>query len=81
MSLAARIDAVYRQESGRIVACLIRYSGSFDLAEEALQDAFAAALRAWAQSGIPDNPAAWLTTVARRKVIDAIRGGGRLKRN
>ena len=75
MSLAARIDAVYRQESGRIVACLIRYSGSFDLAEEALQDAFAAALRAWAQSGIPDNPAAWLTTVARRKVIDAIRGG------
>jgi RNA polymerase sigma-70 factor, ECF subfamily len=75
MSLAARIDAVYRQESGRIVACLIRYSGSFDLAEEALQDAFAAALRAWAQSGVPDNPAAWLTTVAKRKVIDAMRRG------
>jgi RNA polymerase sigma-70 factor (ECF subfamily) len=72
-SIAARIDAVFRQESGRIIASLIRLSGSFDLAEEALQDAFAAALAGWPGSGIPDNPAAWLTTVARRRVIDTIR--------
>jgi RNA polymerase sigma-70 factor (ECF subfamily) len=72
-TIAARIDAVFRQESGRIIASLIRFSGSFDLAEEALQDAFTAALAGWAESGIPDNPAAWLTTVARRRVIDNIR--------
>jgi RNA polymerase sigma-70 factor (ECF subfamily) len=72
-TIAARIDAVFRQESGRIIASLIRFSGSFDLAEEALQDAFAAALVGWPESGIPENPAAWITTVGRRRVIDTIR--------
>jgi RNA polymerase sigma-70 factor (ECF subfamily) len=69
----ARIEAVFREESGRIIASLIRYSGSFDLAEEALQDAFAAALTAWPHSGIPGNPGAWLTAAARRKLIDELR--------
>ncbi len=68
-----RIEAVFREESGRIVASLIRYAGSFDLAEEALQDALAAALVAWPSSGIPANPGAWLTAAARRKLIDELR--------
>ena len=55
------------------MASLIRLSGSFDLAEEALQDAFILALRAWTEAGVPDNPAAWITTAARRKLIDAAR--------
>jgi RNA polymerase sigma-70 factor (ECF subfamily) len=69
----ARIEAVFREESGRIVASLIRYAGSFDLAEEALQEALAAALTAWRNSGIPANPGAWLTAAARRKLIDELR--------
>jgi RNA polymerase sigma-70 factor (ECF subfamily) len=71
--IRSRIEAVFREESGRIVASLIRYSGSFDLAEEALQEALAAALIAWPDSGIPANPGAWLTAAARRKLIDEIR--------
>ena len=69
----ARIEEVFREESGRIIASLIRFSGSFDFAEEALQDAFAAALSAWPASGIPDNPGAWIMTAARRKLLDEIR--------
>jgi RNA polymerase sigma-70 factor (ECF subfamily) len=65
-------DAIFRRESGKIIAGLIRVSGSFDLAEEAMQDAFAAALVNW-ENGIPDNPAAWITAVARRKLIDYAR--------
>ena len=65
-------DAIFRRESGKIIAGLIRVSGSFDLAEEAMQDAFAAALVSW-EAGIPDNPAAWITAVARRKLIDYAR--------
>jgi RNA polymerase sigma-70 factor, ECF subfamily len=65
-------DAIFRRESGKIIAGLIRVSGSFDLAEEAMQDAFAAALVNW-EKGIPDNPAAWITAVARRKLIDYAR--------
>ncbi len=67
------IEAVFHEESGRIMASLIRFSGSFDLAEEAMQDAFAAALTAWQASGVPDNPGAWITTTARRKIIDETR--------
>ncbi len=63
-------EAVFRQESGRIVASLIRISGSFDRAEEAMQDAFAAALATWPERGIPQNPAAWITAAAHRKLID-----------
>ncbi len=70
--LRSAADAIFRRESGKIIAGLIRVSGSFDLAEEAMQDAFAAALVNW-ENGIPDNPAAWITAVARRKLIDYIR--------
>jgi RNA polymerase sigma-70 factor (ECF subfamily) len=67
------VEEVFHRESGRIMASLIRFSGSFDLAEEAMQDAFAAALVSWSSSGIPDNPGAWITTTARRKIIDETR--------
>jgi len=66
-------ESVFRQESGRIIANLIRVSGSFDRAEEAMQDAFASALASWPIGGIPDNPAAWIVTAAHRKLIDAVR--------
>lgn len=71
--LRARIESVFRNESGRIIAHLIRVSGSFDLAEEAMQDAFAAALKNWPESGLPDNPAGWITAAAHRKLIDYAR--------
>lgn len=73
--LRATIESVFRRESGRIVASLIRFSHSFDLAEEAMQDAFAAALGHWGAKGIPENPAAWLTAAAQRKLIDYLRRG------
>jgi RNA polymerase sigma-70 factor (ECF subfamily) len=73
MDAGAAVEAVFRQESGRIVATLIRISGSFDRAEEAMQEAFAAALVAWPANGIPQNPAAWITTAAHRKLIDQSR--------
>ncbi len=66
-------ENVFREESGRITASLIRLSGSFDLAEEAMQDAFASALVNWPTRGIPDKPAAWITAVAHRKIIDYVR--------
>jgi RNA polymerase sigma-70 factor, ECF subfamily len=69
----AAAESVFREQSGRITATLIRISGSFDLAEEALQEAFAAALARWPATGVPDNPAAWITTAAHRKLIDALR--------
>jgi RNA polymerase sigma-70 factor (ECF subfamily) len=65
--------AVFRQESGRIVASLIRISGSFDRAEEAMQEAFAAALASWPVKGTPQNPGAWIMAAAHRKLIDAVR--------
>jgi RNA polymerase sigma-70 factor (ECF subfamily) len=67
------IEKVFRQESGRIIAGLIRVSGSFDLAEEAMQDAMASALTSWPAKGLPDNPAAWITAAAHRKLIDYAR--------
>ncbi|HEV3220828.1 MAG TPA: RNA polymerase sigma factor [Candidatus Acidoferrales bacterium] len=69
-------ETVFREESGRIVASLIRLSGSFDLAEEAMQDAFASALANWPVRGIPRKPAAWITAVAHRKLIDHTRRQG-----
>jgi RNA polymerase sigma-70 factor (ECF subfamily) len=69
----ATVEAVFRSESGRIIAGLIRISHSFDLAEEAMQDAFAAAVVSWQAEGIPENPGAWITTTARRKLIDYAR--------
>ena len=67
------VESVFRQQSGRIIASLIRISGSFDLAEEAMQDALAAALATWPTQGVPDNPAAWITTAAHRRLIDYAR--------
>jgi RNA polymerase sigma-70 factor (ECF subfamily) len=67
------LESVFRREHGRIIASLIRLCGSFDRAEEAMQEAFAAALRYWAEHGVPDNPGAWITTSAYRKLIDARR--------
>jgi RNA polymerase sigma-70 factor (ECF subfamily) len=69
----ATVESVFRQESGRIIAGLIRVCRSFDLAEEAMQDAFAAAVLNWQASGVPANPAAWITATARRKLIDYAR--------
>ncbi|HEY1947806.1 MAG TPA: RNA polymerase sigma factor [Bryobacteraceae bacterium] len=71
--LCATIEALFRNEWGRIIASLIRASRSFDLAEEALQDAFAAAVASWPAKGVPDNPAAWITAAAHRKLIDYAR--------
>ena len=71
--LKSAVEIVFRRESGRIVAGLIRVSGSFDLAEEAMQDAFTTALARWPAQGIPDNPGAWITAVAHRKLIDYAR--------
>ena len=64
---------VFREEYGRIIATLIRLSGSFDLAEDALQEAFASAVATWEKDGTPRNPGAWLTTVAHRKLLDSVR--------
>ena len=69
----AVVEQVFRRESGRAVATLIRAVGSFDLAEEAVQDAFAIALERWPRDGVPDNPGAWITTTARHRAIDRIR--------
>jgi len=67
------LEQVFREEYGRIIATLIRTSGSFDLAEEALQEAFASAASTWERDGTPRKPGAWLTTVAQRKLLDALR--------
>ena len=72
-NIASAIDAVYRTESRRVLATLIRLLGDFDLAEEALHEAFRAALEHWPQEGLPDNPRAWLVSTGRFKAIDAIR--------
>jgi RNA polymerase sigma-70 factor, ECF subfamily len=68
-----RIEAIYRSDSRRVLATLIRLLGDFDRAEEALHDAFAAALDAWAREGVPDNPRAWLVSTGRFKAIDRLR--------
>ena len=73
VDIRAAAESVFRQESGRILASLIRISGSFDWAEEALQEAFASALASWPVRGIPDNPGAWIMTSAHRKLIDSAR--------
>jgi RNA polymerase sigma-70 factor (ECF subfamily) len=67
------LERVFREEYAIIIASLIRRSGSFDLAEESLQDAFSTAVLTWERDGPPSNPAAWVTTVAHRKLIDMLR--------
>lgn len=75
--LAAQVEQIYRAESRRVFATLIRLLRDFDLAEEALQDAFSAALLQWADDGVPDNPRAWLVSTGRFKAIDRIRRNAR----
>ncbi len=71
--IRAMLDSLYRADSGRILATLIRLLGDFDLAEEAMHEAFAAALSLWPKSGVPDNPRPWLISTARFKAIDTLR--------
>ena len=73
------VDAVYRSESRRVLATLIRLLGDFDVAEEALHDAFGAALEQWPRDGVPANPRAWLVSAGRFKGIDAMRRRTRLE--
>ncbi len=74
-----RIEEIFRAEHGRILATLIRVLGDFDVAEEALQEAFAAALEQWPAAGMPANPVAWLVGTARHKAIDRLRRRARLE--
>ena len=67
------VDAVYRSDSRHVLATLIRLLGDFDIAEEALHDAFRAALEQWPRDGVPANPRAWLVNVGRNKAIDRVR--------
>jgi len=71
------VDEVYRSESRRVLATLIHLLGDFDRAEEAMHDAFAAAVEQWPQKGVPANPRAWLVSTGRFKAIDAMRRGAR----
>jgi RNA polymerase sigma-70 factor (ECF subfamily) len=70
---APALDRLFRQESGQVLATLIRYLGDFDLAEDALQDAMVVALERWPADGVPDRPGAWLLTTARRRAVDRLR--------
>src|SRR5499427_1863956 len=71
--LNTTIETLYRLESGRVLATLVRLLGDLDLAEEAMHEAFATALERWPQTGIPDNPRPWLISTARFKAIDGMR--------
>src|SRR6516225_8955056 len=79
-SSAQAVERTFRQESGQILAALIGTVGDFTLAEDALQDALVIALQRWPTEGVPRNPPAWLTTIARRKAIDLIRRDAALSR-
>src|SRR5581483_7344004 len=68
-----RVEALYRTESRRVLSTLIRLLGDFDVAEEALHDAFRAALEQWPRDGVPANPRAWLVSAGRFKAIDGLR--------
>ncbi|WP_338744853.1 RNA polymerase sigma factor [Pseudomonas putida] len=77
----AEVEAVYRRDSRRILATLIRLLGDFDLAEEAMHDAFFIAVERWQRDGIPDSPRAWLVSTGRFKAIDALRRRARFDRS
>jgi RNA polymerase sigma-70 factor, ECF subfamily len=70
---SADVEAVFRSESGRAVATLVRYFGDIDVAEEAVQDAFAVAVERWPVDGVPPSPAGWIITTARRRGLDRLR--------
>ncbi len=71
--LSRTIETLYRSESGRVLATLVRLMGDLDLAEESMHEAFATALESWPQAGIPDNPRPWLISTARFKAVDTLR--------
>src|ERR1039458_402470 len=71
--LSKTIETLYRVDSGRVLATLVRLLGDLDLAEEAMHEAFAAALSLWPSSGVPGNPRPWLISTARFKAIDTLR--------
>ncbi|MFF4040044.1 RNA polymerase sigma factor [Streptomyces sp. NPDC001816] len=73
MAEAPGIEAVFRAECGRAVAVLVRFLGDIDLAEEAVQDAFATAVRKWPETGVPPSPAGWIITTARNRAVDRLR--------
>lgn len=79
--ISAVVEEIYRTQSRRVYATLVRLLGDFDLAEEALQESFAIAVQKWAQEGVPANPVGWLISTARFKAIDAIRKRTRLQQN
>src|SRR5678809_1076324 len=72
-SLRAAVDGIYRTESRRVLATLIRLLGDFELAEEALHDAFTAAVERWPRDGVPEKPRAWLVSTGRFIAIDGLR--------
>src|SRR5690242_8097737 len=73
------LERVYHSDWSRMVASLIRLTGDFDAAEEAVQEAFAAAIDAWRATGVPDSPRAWIIQTAKHKAIDRIRRRARLE--
>ena len=73
MSDASEIERIFRQESGRAVASLVRYFGDIDIAEEAVQEAFVVAVQRWPADGLPPSPAGWIITTARNRAIDRLR--------
>jgi RNA polymerase sigma-70 factor (ECF subfamily) len=81
MSAAEQVERIFREEHGRVLATLISQFGDFDLAEDALQDALVNALKGWESDGIPKNPGAWLTAVAKRRAIDRVRRTATLERS
>ncbi len=72
----AAVDAVYRSEWGRIVAAVIRLVGDFDIAEDAVQEAFAVAIDRWRAAGVPEFPRAWIIQTAHHKALDRLRPCG-----
>jgi RNA polymerase sigma-70 factor (ECF subfamily) len=77
--IRALVDDIYRTESRRVLATLIRLLGDFDLAEDAMQEAFAAAIEHWPRDGVPENPRAWLVSTGRFKAIDSLRRRARFR--
>ncbi len=75
-TISEAVESVFREQYGRVTASLIGYFRDFDVAEEAIQDAFVTAIARWPGDGVPHNPAAWITQTAKRKAIDNLRREG-----
>src|SRR5438046_9295802 len=70
---ATQLERIFREESGRVVATLVRLFGDIDIAEEMVQEAFLVASEKWPETGLPPNPGGWITTTARNRAIDRLR--------